>query len=285
MEKAGHVSERCKINRQIRVDNALIHAMKATIVKLKKAVETTIPAIAAAMETVRQNIIVFQYGVLFVRGRRKDTKEYVEKATHEYGEYKNIRRQIKGKLDERKKLQQELDGLSVFSLRKRKDLSAKIKELTQEIGELQFQEKSIMEMFEKKDAKGMKQVAGEISKSEKRIEDLDAQEGEFTGAINREKEKFDGLKEQAADLDPYELTDARLALRPQMERTARERIRSGLSSGKIGFWGYECSIRDADTLLREEDMAQRHEEQKRRRKREITCEPQKRKPRSHEWDR
>ena len=97
--------------------------------------ETTIPAIAAAMETVRQNIIVFQYGVLFVRDRRKDTKEYVEKATHEYGEYKNTRRQIKGKLDERKKLQKELDGLSVFSLRKRKDLSAKIEELTQEIGE------------------------------------------------------------------------------------------------------------------------------------------------------
>lgn len=285
MEAAGHVAERCKINRQIRVDNALIRTLKATIVKLKKAVETTIPAIAAAMETVRQNIIVFQYGVLFVRGRRKDTKEYVEKATHEYGEYKNIRRQIKGKLDERKKLQQELDGLSVFSLRKRKDLSAKIEELTEEIGELQFQEKSIMKMFEKKDAKGMKQVAGEISKSEKRIEDLDVQEAEFTGAINREKEKFDGLKEQAADLDPYELTDARLALRPEMERAARERIRSGTSSGKIGFWGYECSIRDADTLLREEDMAQRHEEQKRRREREITYEPQKRKPRSHEWDR
>lgn len=135
MEAAGHVAERCKINRQIRVDNALIRTLKATIVKLKKAVETTIPAIAAAMETVRQNIIVFQYGVLFVRDRRKDTKEYVEKATHEYGEYKNIRRQIKGKLDERKKLQKELDGLSVFSLRKRKDLSAKIEELTQEIGE------------------------------------------------------------------------------------------------------------------------------------------------------
>ena len=113
-----------------------------------------------------------------------------------------------------------------------------------------------MAMFEKKNAKGMKQVAGEISKSEKRIEDLDVQEAEFTGAINREKEKFDGLKEQAADLDPYELTDARLALRPETERAARERIRSGTSSGKIGFWGYECSIRDADTLLREEDMAQ-----------------------------
>ena len=58
------------------------------------------------------------------------------------------------KLDERKKLQQELDGLSVFSLRKRKDLSAKIKELTQEIGELQFQEKPLWKCSRKRTQKG-----------------------------------------------------------------------------------------------------------------------------------
>ena len=119
-----------------------------------------------------------------------------------------------------------------------------------------------MEMFEKKDAKGMKKIAGEISKSEKHIEELDAQEVEFSDAINQEKEKFDELKEQAAELDPYELTDARLALRPEMERTARERIRSGTSSGKVSFWDCEGSVQDADTILHEEDLAQRHEEQK-----------------------
>ena len=50
---------------------------------------------------------------------------------------------------------------------------------------------------------------------------LDAQEIKFTGAINREKEKFDGLKAQAADLDRNELTDARLALRQQMGAEAQ----------------------------------------------------------------
>lgn len=78
MERKGIVSDRCKINRQIRADNAFIRTLKATIAKLKKAVETTIPTIAAAMETIRQNIIVFNYGLLFVRDRRKDAKEYAE---------------------------------------------------------------------------------------------------------------------------------------------------------------------------------------------------------------
>ena len=133
-----------------------------------------------------------------------------------------------------------------------------------------------MEMFEIKDVKGMKQVAGEISKSEKRVEELDAQEVESTDAINREKEKFDGLKEQAADLDPYELTDARLALRPQMEHTAHDRIQSGLSSGKVSFWDYEGSKKDTDRCLGEEGMVERHEARKRRKEREIAYESQRR---------
>ena len=64
----------------------------------------------------------------------------------------------------------------------------RIEELNEVIRELQFQEKTIMEMFEIKDAKGMKQVAGEISKSEKRVEDLDEQEVELpTRTIGRRR--------------------------------------------------------------------------------------------------
>ena len=81
------MSDRCELNRQIRADNAFIRTLKAAIAKLKKAVENTIPAIAAAMETIRQNIIVFNYGLLFVWDRRKNEKEYVEQNTSKYGDY------------------------------------------------------------------------------------------------------------------------------------------------------------------------------------------------------
>ena len=80
MEAAGHVSERCEINRQIRADNALIRRLKAAVQKLKSAIETTIPTLASAMETVRQNIIVFNYGLLHIRSRKQETSEYVTKA-------------------------------------------------------------------------------------------------------------------------------------------------------------------------------------------------------------
>ena len=280
MEKAGFISERCEINRQIRADNAVIRTMKAAIVKLKKIIETTIPAIATAMETIRQNIIVFNYGLLFVRDRRKEASEYVDRATREYGNYKATHSQIMAKIEARKQLQKEHDRLSVFSIGKRRELKAKITELSEEIEELRFEEKSVMRVFGKEDAAGMKEVKGEISEAEARVTRLDGQEVEFTGAIKREKEKFDGLKEQAADLDQDELTDARLALRPQMERSAYDRIQSGLSSGKPEFWKMESSFRDADRVLGEEGMAERHEAQKRREEHEFDYQPQKRESRS-----
>ena len=122
-----------------------------------------------------------------------------------------------------------------------------------------------MRVFDKTDAAGMKKVEGEISKCEARIVKLDAQEVEFTGAISREKEKFDGLKAQAADIDQDELADARLALRPQMEREAQDRILRADSGRKISFWNFQGSISDADKLLGEDGMAERLEKRNRMR--------------------
>ena len=263
LESKGIVSDRCELNRQIKADNALLRELKSLVKRLMEAAKNTIPTIAAAMETIRQNIIVYSYGLLFVRDRRKDTKDYVEQATRKYSDYKDIRSQIKAKAKERGKLQKELDGLPVFAPPRRRELKAKIAELSEEIEDLQFEEKFIMQGFSKTDAAGMKDVEGEISKSEAHIVELDAQEIEFTGAINREMRKFNELKEQTVNLDQDELIAARLALRPQMENEGRERIRKGTPDGRISFTKYQASVRDVDRVLGEDDMVPQREGQKR----------------------
>ena len=205
---------------------------------------------------------------MFVRDRRKDTREYVEQATRKYGDYKDIRSQIKAKAEKRGELQRELVGLSVLAIGKRKELKTRIAELSEEIEELQFEVKSVMQVFDKTYAAGMEKIEEEISKAKTRIVKLDAQEVKFTGKISHEKEKFDELKAQAADLDQDELTDARLALRPQMEREAHNRIRRAESGRKISFWDFQGSSSDADRLLGESDIMERHEEQERLRRME-----------------
>ncbi len=284
MEAAGYVSDRCELNRQIRADNALVRTLKAAMQKLKSVVETTIPAIASAMETVRQNIIVFNYGLLHIRDRKKETGEYVTKAKKQYNSYLDLHSQIRAKLDERKTLQTELDGLSLLSIGRRKDLKTQLAALAEEIEELRFEEKGIIQGFGKEDTSGMKQVKGEISGAEADMVRLGKDETTLTDAIGKETEKFTELKEQAAGLDRTELTDARLALRPQMEAQAKERIRGAMSSGKVSFWNFQLSIRDADKLLGEDGLAEQCEYEKRQKEREISYQPQ-RWPKEHDLDR
>ena len=148
-----------------------------------------------------------------------------------------------------------------------------------------MEEKAVMTAFDKEDAAGMKHVESEISRADARIAELDAQEVELSIGIRQEKEKFDGLKKQAADLDQDELNDARLVLRPQMEREAQARIRKEEGGREINFWHFQSSSGDVDKLLDEDNMAERREAQKRRMEREKTYQSQKRKPRSHEQER
>ena len=284
MEAAGYVSERCEINRQIRADNVLIRTLKAAVQKLKSAIETTIPAIASALETVRQNIIVFNYGLLHIRGRKKETSEYVTKAKTQYNSYLELHSQIRTKLDERKALQSELDGLGLLSIGRRRELKAQLTALAEEIEELRFEEKNIEQGFGKEDIAGMKQVKSEISGAEADMVRLGKDETTLTDAIGREREKFTELKEQAAGFDRAELTDARIALRPQMEAQAKERIRGAMSSGKVSFWNFQLSIRDADKLLGETGMAEQWEYEKRHEEREISHQPH-RKPKEPGLDR
>ena len=280
LEKAGYVSERCEINRQIRADNALILTLKAAIQKMKSVIETTIPAIANAMETVRQNLIIFNYGLLHVTDRRRETGEYITRATVQYKDYLDLREQIKEKTQERDSLQKELAALSMFSIGRRRELKAIISELSEAIEELRFEEQSVIQAFGKVDAAGMKKVRGEISAAGSDLAHYDKRAGEFVDAINREKDTFTGLKKQASGLDPSELTDARLALRQEKESLAREHIRKAASDGRVDFWNYQRSITDTDALLGEEGMEKQREYEKLREAWAFASEPQ-RKQKEH----
>jgi len=66
LESMGIVSDRCELNRQIRADNKLLRELKKQVQKLMKAVKENIPALASALETLRDNMIFLQYTVLLL---------------------------------------------------------------------------------------------------------------------------------------------------------------------------------------------------------------------------
>ena len=76
----------------------------------------------------------------------------------------------------------------------------------------------------------------------------------YTTELNDALRQYADLKEQAAEFDPDELQDARLALRPVMERSAVDRVQSAYGNKYDPLVMYD-SKRDVANLLMEEAEA------------------------------
>ncbi len=68
LERKGIVSDRCKLNRQIKADNALLRELKATVRKLTNAVKVAIPAVVEALLSMRAHLV--GNIICFTAGRR-----------------------------------------------------------------------------------------------------------------------------------------------------------------------------------------------------------------------
>ena len=262
MERKGLISDRCELNRQIKADNARLRELKALVAKLTAAMQTTVSAIAHAMEAIRRNMIVLNYGLLHIRKRRHDASEYLDRARPAYQEYAGLRRQRADKETERRALSSELRALPALNISRRRELKGKIAALSEDIEELRNNEMNIVHGFGKEDARGMKGIPSYLSIVEANIQKMDEQETQYVGDIEKARHDFDELRVQASDLDQDELTDARLALRPQMEHDAHECISKSLSRGKASFRYFEKSKKTTDDLLKNDHSDIRQREQK-----------------------
>lgn len=266
MEQAGYVSDRCELNREIRADNALMKQLKNTIQKMMAAVITTLADMARAMEQLRKNMILLRYHLTHLRKRRGKAMEYLGKAEPMYRDYGELVRQIKEKKVACRSLQKKLAALSPLSVFKRSELKKQIAQLSEEIGELEFSKNEIVTGFGKEDEKEMPAVPKHIATVKANVAKMDELETQYTGDIEKSGQEFDRLKEKAKQYDLYDLTDARLAIRPQMEDEARERIRRDIPGEKVSFWDFQISASKTDEQNHEDGMERWLAEQKRLRR-------------------
>ena len=266
MEKQGIVSERSELNRAIREDNRLLRELKAMVVKLAEKVATTVADIARAMETARQNLIVLMFCLTHTRNRRREAFLHWNETSYKYKRYQKLRGQIKAKVNERRELKKKLASLSFLGIRKRKELTAQIEGLSGELEELRFEEQSILRELGKTDADVMREIKNHLADVESSIGKMDEREAQYAGDIEKVRQEFDALKEQAAGFDQDELVAARLALRRQMDRETRSRIHEAAHGERISIWSFETSAKEVDRLLGEKNMAKGHGRKERVRK-------------------
>ena len=251
LERKGIIADRCEINRQIKANNALLRELKAAARKLAQAVKNTLPAIAEAMENLRANMIVFHYQLRHIGRGRQRMKEYIHAVQPKLVRYTELVQEIRGKGKERKSLLAEKKETPFYLIPKQHELSRRIAELTEELEELKSEKDMLLHSLECTDDAGIAAVKKDISAMEATLKKLSQQKEKYTAELNDALQQYAELKSQSAEFDSDKLQDARLALRPAMERSAVDCVQSAYGDRYQPLMMYD-SKRDVSDMLHEE---------------------------------
>jgi hypothetical protein len=252
LETKGIVSDRCELNRQIKRDNALLREIKVQVKKLMQVVKNTIPALAEAMESVREKMIVFQYQLGYILTGKRRLAKSLDVMKPELERYTQIAGRIKEKSKERNTLLSEKKATPVLSIIKHRDLTRRIAELTEELEELRSEKKQLLASLDYAEDTGLSTVKKDISAMEANLAKLEQQEQKYTAELNAALAEYNELKTQAADFDPDELAMTQLEIRPQKEASAESRVQAAYGD-KYDFWTMIGAKRDVAELLGEEE--------------------------------
>lgn len=140
LEKKGFISERCELNRQIKADNSLLRKLKETVKKLMQAVRNTIPAIAEAMENIRQKVTISCYQLRLIHLGQKQYADYISKSNSEIERYNGLEDKIYTAVKERETLIAEKKNTLFLNFSKHKKLDVRIAELTKLLKKIKFRE-------------------------------------------------------------------------------------------------------------------------------------------------
>ena len=252
LEEKGVISDRCELNRQIKRDNTLLRELKAQVKKLMQAVKNTIPALAEAMESVRENMIIFKYQLGYILTGKRRLTNNLDVMKPELERYTQIAGRIKEKSKERNTLLSEKKATPMLNILKHRELSRRIAELTEELEELRSEKKQILAMMDYAEGTGLSTVRKDISAMEANLARLEQQEKKYTTELNAALAEYAELKTQASDFDPDELAMAQLEIRPQKEASAESRVQAAYGD-KYDFWTMIGAKREVAELLGEEE--------------------------------
>ena len=251
LERKGIIADRCEINRQIKVDNALLRELKAEIKKLTALVARTVPAIAEGLEKLRSRVLIFCYRLSHIRSGKSHIQKSLAVWKPELERYTDLVQQIKAKSKERKTLVAEKKELPIYHVKRHKALAVRIAELTEDLEELRSENSLLLQKFEYAEDAGAEAFRKDIATMEAGLKKLEAQEQKYSAELDKALDEYAEVKAQAADFDSVELYKARQAIREEIERSAVDRIKSTYGD-KYDPVMMLFSKRDAAKLLSEE---------------------------------
>lgn len=284
LERRGIISERCEINRQIKVDNTLLRELKATVNKLMQAVKNTVPAVAEAMEKLRGNMIIFKYQLLHIGNGKHSMEQSLNLYREDMAEYMVLADKTKEKFKEKKTALMEKKGTPVIHVLKHRDLAKRIAELTEDLEELRSEKDVLFQQIQFPEDATADSFRKIIRTLESELKKLEKSEARYTEELNNALKEYTKLQEQAAEFDPAKLYEARLAIRSGHERNSIQRVQEAYGD-KYNLLMMFDSRREVGALLNEEVEARSLRERLRQKQQRRQKTDQQRKPKHHEQER
>ncbi|MDE6746395.1 MAG: MobA/MobL family protein, partial [Oscillospiraceae bacterium] len=251
LELNGIISERCELNRQIREDNLLLRKLKETVKKLMQAVKNTIPAIAEAMENIRQKVTISCYQLRLIRLGQKKYTDYISEANSEIEKYNEIEDKIYDVVNERETLIGEKKNTLFLNFSKHKKLDTKITELTELLEKLHSEKVALLKYLDCADDDGISKVKKYIADTETGLKKFNEQEKTYSEKIDAALKKYAELRERGSEFDMAELYEARQAIRSDKEQLAEQQLQKAYGE-KYSAASMTKSRQEASRLLNEE---------------------------------
>lgn len=223
LEKKGIIADRCEINRQIKADNALLRELKVTMKKLMQTVKNTLPAMAEKLETLRQNMIIFQYQFLCIAKSKGKLALQIDGFQSDWNKYVQLIRQIKAKSKERKSFLTQKKDTSMLNVAKHMALAQSIAELTEEIEELKSEKVLLLHTLNCDDA-AITDLKKNVVDRKKKLKELDQHEQKYVSELDSALQQYRDIKQEIENFDSGELMEAQLNIRSEKERIAIEKL-------------------------------------------------------------
>ena len=224
MERRGLIADRCDLNRQIKVDNALLRELKTAFAKISQAVKNTVPSLAKAMESLREKAIIINYHIRYTQIGKRSVSDYLKRIRSAYESYKGIVKQISAKKKERKELQKQKKSTPVLKVITHRNFDRRITELTEKIEELKSEKARLLTAMERTDDKDVATINDSFERLESVLAELDEREKKYTAELKEVLQQYSKYKDQAKEFNEGEFGKARLDIRSDKEYAIHEQL-------------------------------------------------------------
>jgi chromosome segregation ATPase len=141
-------------------------------------------------------MLIFRYQLLHTRASKQKVSDTLNAVLPDFRKYTEIVRQLKDKTKERRELLAEKKATPVLHITKHRELSRQIATLTEDMEELRSEKNMLLNLFDKSDDAGMKEIRQWVDSMEASLQRLEQADSRYTSELDTAMTQYAELTKQ-----------------------------------------------------------------------------------------